>query len=110
MNWITIVWSMNAGACLALAAIYFVLWCNQRKSWMHLAFSCSAAAEAALAAFELGLLGAHGTEQYGAMVRGAQVAVREVGESLVVFARRDVRAGQPCLARCDRGGLAPRDV
>jgi len=40
MSWIIIVWSMNAGACLALAAIYFVLWCNQRKSWMHLAFSC----------------------------------------------------------------------
>ena len=69
MNWITIVWSMNAGACLALAAIYFVLWCNQRKSWMHLAFSCSAAAGAALAAFELALLRAQTTGPFWLQAR-----------------------------------------
>src|SRR5213592_400041 len=98
MNWITIVWSMNAGACLALAAIYFVLWCNQRKSWMHLAFSCSAAAGAALAAFELALLRAQTTEQYGVIVRWAQLPVWVLVVSLVVFVRLYLRAGRPWLA------------
>ena len=42
MSWITIVWSMNAGACLTLAAIYLVVWCRRRESWVHLLFSCSA--------------------------------------------------------------------
>ena len=32
MNWITVFWSMNAGACLTLAAFYGALWCKQRKS------------------------------------------------------------------------------
>ena len=98
MNWITIVWSMNAGACLALATIYFVLWCNQRKSWMHLAFSCSAAAGAALAAFELALLRAQTTEQYGVIVRWAQLPVWVLVVSLVVFVRLYLRAGRQWLA------------
>jgi signal transduction histidine kinase len=32
MNWITVFWSMNAGACLTLAACCGAVWCRQRKS------------------------------------------------------------------------------
>jgi signal transduction histidine kinase len=32
MNWITVFWSMNAGACLTLAVFYAAVWCRQRKS------------------------------------------------------------------------------
>jgi len=32
MNWITVFWSMNAGACLTLAAFCGAAWCRQRKS------------------------------------------------------------------------------
>jgi two-component system, LuxR family, sensor kinase FixL len=98
MSWITIVWSINAGACLTLAAIYFVLWCNQRKSWMHLAFSCSAVAGAALTAFELALLRAQTTEQYGVILRWAQLPVWMLVVSLVIFVRLYLRAGRPWLA------------
>ncbi len=98
MNWITIVWLMNAGACLALAAIYFVLWCSQRKSWMYLAFSCSAVAGAALTAFELALLRAQTTEQYGVILRWAQLPIWVLVVALVVFVRLYLRAGRPWLA------------
>ena len=98
MSWITVVWSMNAAACLTLAAFYFVLWCNQRKSWMHLAFSGSAVAGAALTAFELALLRAQTTEQYGAILRWAQLPVWGLVVSLVVFVRLYLRAGRPWLA------------
>jgi signal transduction histidine kinase len=98
MSWITIVWSINAGACLTLAAIYFVLWCKQRKSWMHLVFSCSAVAVAALTGFELALLRAQTAEQYGVIARWAQLPVWVLVVSLVVFVRLYLRAGRPWLA------------
>ena len=48
MSWITVVWSMNAAACLTLAAFYCVVWCKQRENWVHLVFSFSAVAAAAI--------------------------------------------------------------
>jgi hypothetical protein len=44
MSWITVVWSMNAAACLTLAGFYCVVWCKQRENWVYLLFSSSAVA------------------------------------------------------------------
>jgi PAS domain S-box-containing protein len=98
MSWITVVWSMNAAACLTLAAIYFVVWCKQRGSWMYLAFSCSAVAGAALTAFELTQLRAHTVEQYSAVLRWTQFPVWTLVVSLVIFVRLYFHAGRPWLA------------
>jgi hypothetical protein len=38
MSWVTLLWSMNASACLTLAAIYFLVWCQRRKAWDNLLF------------------------------------------------------------------------
>jgi len=40
MSWITLIWSMNAGACLTLAAFYVAVWSKQRESRVCLLFSC----------------------------------------------------------------------
>jgi signal transduction histidine kinase len=98
MSWITVLWSMNAAACLTLAAIYFVVWCKQRGSWMYLAFSCSAVAGAALTAFELTQLRAHTVEQYSAVLRWTQFPVWTLVVSLVIFVRLYFHAGRPWLA------------
>jgi signal transduction histidine kinase len=98
MSWITVVWSTNAAACLTLAAIYFVVWCKQRGSWMYLAFSCSAVAGAALTAFELTQLRAHTVEQYSAVLRWAQFPVWALVVSLVIFVRLYFHAGRRWLA------------
>jgi two-component system sensor kinase FixL len=98
MSWITIVWSMNAGACLALAAIYLGVWCKQRESRVHLIFSCIAVAAAAIAVFELQLIYADRPEQYGALLRWRQLPVWVLVVSLVGFTRLYLRAGQPWLA------------
>src|SRR5207248_963902 len=98
MSWITIVWSMNAAACLTLAGIYLLGWCKQREGWVHLVFSCSAVAGAALTAFELLLLRAQTNEQYGAILRWVQLPVWVLVVSLVVFVRLYLRAGRPWLA------------
>jgi len=65
---------------------------------MHLAFSCSAVAVALLTAFELALLRAQTAEQYGVIVRWAQLPVWVLVVSLVVFVRLYLRAGPPWLA------------
>ena len=98
MSWITIVWSMNAAACLTLAGIYLLVWWKQRENWEHLVFSFTAVAGAALTAFELALLCAQTTAQYGELLRWVQLPVWVLVVSLVVFVRLYLRAGRPWLA------------
>jgi len=98
MSWITIVWSVNAGACLTLAAIYLVVWCRQRESWVHLLFSCSAIAAAAIAVIELAMLHTQTVERYEALVRWIHVPMWVLLLSFVAFVRLYLRAGRPWLA------------
>jgi two-component system, LuxR family, sensor kinase FixL len=98
MSWITIVWSMNAAACLTLAGIYALVWCKQREGWVYLVLSCNAVAGAALTAFELALLRAQTSAQYGVILRWAQIPVWLLVVSLVVFVRLYLRGGRSWLA------------
>jgi PAS domain S-box-containing protein len=98
MSWITIVWSMNAAACLTLAGIYLLVWCKQRENWVHLVFSSSAVAAAAIAAFELAMMHAQTVERYEALVRWIHVPVWVLIVSFVTFVRLYLRAGRPWLA------------
>src|SRR4029453_12653319 len=98
MSWITVVWSMNAAACLTLAAFYFVVWCKQRENWVHLVFSVSAVAAAAIAPFELAMKHAQTGGQYEALVRWIHVPVWVLTVSFVVFVRLYLYAGRPWLA------------
>src|SRR6266511_6166217 len=98
MSWITVVWSMNAGACFVLAGVCFVVWCKERESWPHLLFSCSGVAAAVIALIELAML--HGTTvgQYAALIRWLHVPVWVLTLSFVGFVRLYLRAGRPWLA------------
>jgi two-component system, LuxR family, sensor kinase FixL len=98
MSWITVVWSMNAAACLTLAGIYLLVWCRQREDWVYLVLSCGAVAGAALTGFELAQLHAQTSEQYGALLRWVQFPVWLLVVSVVVFVRLYLRAGRPWLA------------
>jgi two-component system, LuxR family, sensor kinase FixL len=98
MSWITIVWSMNAAACLTLAAIYLVVWCKQRQVLAHLVFSITAVAAAAIAGFELAMMHAETVGQYEALVRWIHVPVWVLTVAFVAFVRLYLRAGRPWLA------------
>jgi two-component system, LuxR family, sensor kinase FixL len=98
MSWITVVWSMNAAACLTLAAFYCVVWCKQRENWVHLVFSFSAVAAAAIAAFELAMTRAQTVGQYEALLRWIHVPVWVLTLSFVLFVRLYLHAGRPWLA------------
>ena len=98
MSWITIVWSMNAGACLTLAAIYLVVWCKQRQVLAHLVFSITAVAAAAIAGFELAMMHARTVGQYEALIRWIHVPVWVLTVAFVAFVRLYLHAGRPWLA------------
>jgi len=98
MSWITILWSMNAAACLTLAAFYFVVWLKQRENWVHLLFSCSALAAAAISAFELWMMNAREVDQYELLVRWIHVPVWVLTVSFVAFVRRYLHTGREWLA------------
>ena len=98
MSWITIVWSMNAGACFVLAGVCFVVWCKQRESWPHLLFSCSAVAAGIIALIELTMLRANTVGQYTALVRWIHAPVWVLTLSFVAFVRLYLRAGRRWLA------------
>ena len=98
MSWITVAWSMNAGACFVLAAVYFVVWCNQRDSWPHLFFSCSAVAAAVMALIELAMLHSNTVDEYAALIRWIHVPVWLLTLSFVAFVRLYLRAGRAWLA------------
>jgi PAS domain S-box-containing protein len=98
MSWITVIWSMNAAACLTLAALYGVVWCKQRDNLVHLLFSCSAVAAAAISAFELWMTNARTVEQYELLVRWIHVPTWILIVSFVAFVRLYLHAGRAWLA------------
>jgi two-component system, LuxR family, sensor kinase FixL len=98
MSWITIVWSMNAAACLTLAAIYLVVWCKQRQVLAHLVFSITAVAAAAIAGFELAMMHAGTVGQYEALIRWIHLPVWVLTVAFVAFVRLYLHAGRPWLA------------
>ena len=56
MNWVTVIWSIGAGACLTLALLHILVWWNSRAARVNLVFSVLAIAVASLAALELALM------------------------------------------------------
>jgi len=98
MSWITIVWSMNAGACFVLAGVCLMVWWKQHESWPHLLFSCSAVAAAVIALIELAMLHGKTVEQYAALIRWIHVPVWVLTLSFVAFVRLYLRAGARWLA------------
>src|SRR5438034_3907408 len=98
MSWITVLWSMNAAACLTLAGIYLLVWCKQRQNWAHLLFSFTAVAAATIAAFELEMMHAETVGQYEALMRWIHVPVWVLVISFVSFVRLYLHAGRSWLA------------
>src|SRR5919197_3911156 len=94
MSWVTVIWSMNAGACLTLAAFYGAVWSKQRVNRVYLLFSCSAVAAAAICTFELWMMNARTVEQYQLLLRWIHVPTWVLTISFVAFVQLYLRAGR----------------
>src|SRR5947208_16485271 len=108
MSWITVVWSINVGACLTLAVMYLAVWCRDRESFVRLLFSCIAASAALIAAYELQLIRADTSEAYGAILRWRPLSTWVLVLSRVAFTRLYLRAGRSwmVLSACGLQTLA----
>lgn len=94
MNWVTVVFSMTASACLTTALIYGFIWWRQRNQWAYLLFALAALSTAVFAFCDLAEMLAQTPAQYGAAVRWAQVSLWAVILSLAGFVRLYLRAGR----------------
>jgi PAS domain S-box-containing protein len=98
MSWVTVIWSMDAGACLTLAAFYGAVWCKQRQNRVYLLFSYSAVAAAAISTFEVCMMNAQTVEGYQLLVRWIHVPTWALTLSFVAFVRLYLHAGRAWLA------------
>jgi hypothetical protein len=98
MNWVTIIWSMVASACLTLAAVHGLVWWRQREALSNLLFSLTAAATAVQAGTELWAIVAKTPAEFGRALWWAHLPFWLVIVSLVGFVRLYLRAGRPWLA------------
>lgn len=96
MQWITIIWSVVAGVCLALAMVHVLIWLRRRTAG-HLFLSISSLSAAAIAGFELAGMRAQSPEQYGQVVQWAMLPIFVLTVSLVFFIRVHLKAGRDWL-------------
>lgn len=97
MPWMTVAWSMTAGACLVMAFVNLLSWFAARSAWDRLFLCLLAAATAALALCELWLLKSQTPTDYAQAVRWFHVPAWVTLVSLVGFVHFHFQAGRPWL-------------
>jgi two-component system, LuxR family, sensor kinase FixL len=98
MSLITVIWSMNASACLTLAGINLLIWYRDRKALACVFFSLMAIGTAAFAYCELRMMRAETPAEYATVLKLGHVTVWLIVVSLVGFVRLYLNAGRPWLA------------
>ena len=73
MNWVTVIWSAMAGACLMLALMHLVIWCRDRSSWANLWFFVAVLGVVGLVVCEMVTMHAPTPEVYSAGLRYAHL-------------------------------------
>jgi PAS domain S-box-containing protein len=98
MSWVTVIWSISAGACLTLAFLQFVVWCKDRAARANLLFAVGAVAVAVFAGLELALMRAETPAQFDTAARWIHVPAWVLIVSIVAFVRLYLNAGRRWLA------------
>jgi PAS domain S-box-containing protein len=98
MSWVTVIWSMSAGACLTLAFLQFIVWWKDRAARANLVFALGAVAVAVFAGLELALMRAETPAQFGTVARWIHVPGWVLIVSIVAFVRLYLNAGRRWLA------------
>ena len=97
MNWVTIIWSLTAGACLTLAFLQFIVWCKDRGARANLVFAVGAVTVAVFAGLELALMRAETPAQFDTVARWIHVPAWVLIVSIVAFVRLYLKAGRRWL-------------
>jgi signal transduction histidine kinase len=97
-NWVTVIWSMIASACLTLAAIYFLVWLRNRRERANLFFSLNAISMVAFAFCELWIMRVQTIDDGVVALRWAVVALTVWLLSNVWFVKTYLGTGRAWLA------------
>ena len=87
MNWITVIWSMVAGASLAMALPHVLIAMRQRGAWVNLLFAIAAVAVAGTAMAEMAMMYAKNTQQIGRAIQWVHVPVFVLVVAIFGFVR-----------------------
>ncbi|MCE9612876.1 MAG: PAS domain-containing protein [Lentisphaerae bacterium] len=89
---------MTASACLTLAAIHLLVWCQRRAVWADLLFALAATGTAGLAFCELAMMRAETPGQFATALRWFHLPGWVIIVAVVAFVRLFLEAGRPWLA------------
>jgi signal transduction histidine kinase len=98
LSWITIIWSMNAAACLTLAAVHALVWVRRRTEWTSLLFSVTALATAVMVANELWMMRATTVDAFMNSTRWLHLPALGMVVGTIGFVILHMRAGRLWLA------------
>ncbi len=98
MNFLTIAWSMAAGACVTLALVHLIIWPYRRSKAAHLLFGFAALAGAGNAMAELATFKATTTLGYALAHRASMAMVGALFICMVWYARAYTGEGRRPLA------------
>ncbi|MFZ0710481.1 MAG: ATP-binding protein [Terrimicrobiaceae bacterium] len=87
MNWITVIWSMVAGASLAMALPHVLIAVKQRGAWINLLFAIAALAVAGTAVAEMAMMHAQTTKQLAEALQWVHVPVFVLVVAIFGFVR-----------------------
>lgn len=94
---VIILWIAIVSACLTLAAVHFLVWCQRRAAWDDLLFTVTSVAVAAFATGELLLFKADTPAEYAAVARWIHIPGWCITISLAGFVWLHLRAGRRWL-------------
>ena len=98
MQWVSILWSLGAGACLILAFLHLIIWLRDRQARTSLVFSIMAFSVSGHALFELALMGTRDPAFYGQILRWGHIFGFTAIASSILFLRLHLGTGRVWLA------------
>lgn len=98
MSWVTVVWSMVAGACLMLGAVHLLVWCWDRTLRANLWFAGLSLSIALVAVAEWSLMRARTPAEFLAIHPAAHVATFLAIVSVIGFVQSYFHTGRSWLA------------
>ncbi len=110
MNWMTVLWPMGTGACLALALINLRIALGDCQRAPHLFFSCAALAVAVISVLELALMQTTDIAGYETLLRWAVVPLWIMIASVAGFVWSFFGMGRKWLALIAVGLHAVADI
>jgi PAS domain S-box-containing protein len=87
MNWVDFTWHLMAGTCIALSAVYLLVWVRRRDELEHLSLALAAGAVSVMAILEPMALQADSVSSFVVLARWFHLPVAVLVIALVPFVR-----------------------